>query len=130
MSYWREIRKNYYNEEENYISIDGWQTADDNEAGQVIAQVYPEHVAWHDNGSRLDKEVLAAIHEAQRELSETDYFRKVVDWLDTHPSVSVQVHADVLKRCCDWLVDGGMRNSDYLKSQYFYLKNLERKLEK
>lgn len=57
------------------ITIDGWKTGNDDEEGHVIAQVLMSAhgdtiVAWHDNGARMDEEVLSAIKEAKKQLNE------------------------------------------------------------
>lgn len=75
-----EVRNDYtFEEPENGIktgiTIDAWETGDDNEGGQVVAVVIlTEHndiaVVWNDNGARLDKEVNIAIQEAKKRLQE------------------------------------------------------------
>lgn len=55
------------------ICIDGWKTGNDDETGEVIAQVLMSKsgdiiTAWHNNGARLNKPVLNAIEEAKQAL--------------------------------------------------------------
>lgn len=55
------------------VSIDGWKTDDDDESGEVIANVLLTTegkliVDWHNNGARMNEEVLEAIKEAAAEL--------------------------------------------------------------
>lgn len=55
------------------ITIDAWKSNDDNESGEVLAAVIMSvHgdiiVDFHDNGCRMDKQVLEHIEEAQKEL--------------------------------------------------------------
>lgn len=57
------------------ITIDAWKSADSDENGEVIATVIVTPagdiaVVWHDNGARMDEEVLTAIKEAKETLSE------------------------------------------------------------
>jgi len=40
MSKWKEIRNDYFDEDEQCVYIDAWLTDDDNEEGKVIAKVY------------------------------------------------------------------------------------------
>lgn len=122
-----EFRNDYYNEEENFIAIDGWKTADDNEEGSTVAFVYPEHVVYVDNGVRLNEEVSSLIVEAQERLAEYDYYSQIVGNInvlqDKHPTLCF----DVLKRASDWIASGGTRNSNYIKTQ---LAVLNRAIEK
>jgi len=55
------------------VTLDGWLTAQDDESGTVIANVIlTKHgdvvVDFHDNGARLDTQVLACINEAKARL--------------------------------------------------------------
>ena len=55
------------------VSIDGWKTDDDNEPGEVVAQVLMTRkgdivTAWIDNGARLTRSVLEAIEAAKQDL--------------------------------------------------------------
>lgn len=57
------------------VTIDGWQTAQDDEDGSVIANVIlTKHgdiaVDFHDNGTRMDAQVLTYISEAKAQLKE------------------------------------------------------------
>jgi hypothetical protein len=40
MSNFKEVRSNYYNEEEKATYIDAWKTANDNEEGKVVVKVF------------------------------------------------------------------------------------------
>lgn len=76
-----EVRNDYdFEEKENGIkagiTIDAWETEDDNEEGRVVATVIlTEHndiaVVWHDNGARADKMCLNAIEDAKNRLRES-----------------------------------------------------------
>lgn len=57
------------------ITIDAWETANDTEQGTVVANVLLSQrgdiiVDFHDNGSRLNEQVLEHIRTAQRELEQ------------------------------------------------------------
>ena len=39
MSKWREIRCDFFNEEEEKYYVDAWKTGNDNEEGKVIAKI-------------------------------------------------------------------------------------------
>ena len=72
------------------ITIDGWQTDDDDEQGCVIATVLmSKHrdllVTWHDNSVRMDKTVNDVIQDAKR---------KLINLWDEHDS---KTHSDTEK---------------------------------
>jgi hypothetical protein len=77
-----EVRSDYdFEEKENGIkagiTIDAWETEDDNEEGRVVATVIlTEHndiaVVWHDNGARTDKMCLDEIEDAKKRLSKSE----------------------------------------------------------
>lgn len=55
------------------VSIDAWETGDDDEEGRVVANVLLSRhgdiiVDFHDNGARMDQQVLEHIAEAKAEL--------------------------------------------------------------
>lgn len=57
------------------VSIDGWETGDDDEQGAVLANVILTiHgdiiVDFHDNGVRMNKQVLESIEEAKKKLQD------------------------------------------------------------
>lgn len=63
------------------VTIDGWETGDDDEQGTVIAEVImtvrgDTVIAWHNNGARLYEPVLHAIDEAKKALKDV--------WAKTH----------------------------------------------
>lgn len=76
-----EVRNDYdFEEKENGIkagiTIDAWETEDDNEEGRVVATVIlTEHndiaVVWHDNGARADKMCIDAIEDAKNRLNKS-----------------------------------------------------------
>lgn len=57
------------------VTIDGWETGDDDEQGAVIAEVIMTVrgdivIAWHNNGARMNEPVLNAIEEAKKNLKD------------------------------------------------------------
>lgn len=74
-----EVRNDYiFSEEGNGIklgvTIDAWETDDDNEEGEVVATVIlTTHndiaVVWHNNAARLDPECIQSIEEAKKILA-------------------------------------------------------------
>lgn len=57
MSRYKEIRNDFYDEEEKKYFIDAWRTGNDNEEGKVIAKVDPvtKEVEYLDEKARTDK---------------------------------------------------------------------------
>lgn len=64
------------------VSIDAWETDDDDEEGQVLAAVIMTkhgdlYVEYHDNGCRMNEQVLEAIDASKTQLREL--------WAERHP---------------------------------------------
>ncbi len=53
---WREIRRNFYNEEEGKVYIDAWETDRDGEEGKVIAKidVKTKNIEYLNQGAMTD----------------------------------------------------------------------------
>lgn len=116
-----ELRRDYHNEEENYITIDGWKTDDDNEEGEIVAFVYPERVVYVDNGARLNEEVNELIKEAQEELRECDYYSQIINKITDLSYLPTILRYNVLKKASSFIASGGARNDEYLKNLLSYL---------
>ena len=65
MSKWREIRCDFFNEEEEKYYVDAWKTGNDNEEGKVIAKIDLANgtVEYLDEDARTDEDAQAVINE-------------------------------------------------------------------
>lgn len=61
----KELRNNYYNEEKEYYSIDGWRTMNDNEEGKVLAKVYKDRVEYTRPNYEFLPEVIEIVEETK-----------------------------------------------------------------
>lgn len=69
MSKWREIRCDFFNEEEEKYYVDAWRTDDDNEEGTVIAKLdlADGTVEYLDEDAKTDEYAQAVIKEMLEE---------------------------------------------------------------
>ena len=65
MSKWREIRCDFFNEEEERYYVDAWKTGNDNEEGKVIAKIDLANgtVEYLDEDARTDEDAQVVINE-------------------------------------------------------------------
>ena len=65
MSKWREIRCDFFNEEEEKYYVDAWKTGNDNEEGKVIAKIDLANgtVEYLDEDARTDEDAQVVINE-------------------------------------------------------------------
>ena len=65
MSKWREIRCDFFNEEEEKYYVDAWKTGNDNEEGKVIAKIDLANgtVEYLDEDARTDEDAQIVINE-------------------------------------------------------------------
>ena len=72
---WKEIRNNFFDEEERCISIDGWKTKNNNEEGKVIAKVYVDtkKIEYIDETAKLDKYAQEIIEETRSIIDAGEY---------------------------------------------------------
>lgn len=68
----RELRNDYYNEEEGFYSIDGWRTMNDNEEGIVVAQVYKDRVEYRRPNYAFLPEVIEIVEETKKFFNENE----------------------------------------------------------
>lgn len=61
----RELKNNYYNEEKEYYSIDGWRTMNQDEEGIVVAKVYKDKVEYTRPNYELIPEVSKIVEETK-----------------------------------------------------------------
>ena len=64
MSKWKEIRNDYFDEDQKCVNIDAWLTDDDDEEGKVIAKVYVDGeigTIYFDEDAKLDLEAQESI---------------------------------------------------------------------
>ena len=71
MSKWREIRCDFFNEEEERYYVDAWKTGNDNEEGNVIAKIDLANgtVEYLDEDARTDEDAQVVINEFLDEYS-------------------------------------------------------------
>ena len=65
MSKWREIRCDFFNEEEEEYYVDAWKTGNDNEEGKVIAKIDLANgtVEYLDEDAKTDEDAQVVINE-------------------------------------------------------------------
>lgn len=91
------------------VSIDGWETGNDDEQGAVLANVILTiHgdiiVDFHDNGVRMNKQVLEAIEEAKKKLQEI--------WEGHKSKTTVYISADQIESAKSILADNGIESDE------------------
>lgn len=73
MCKWKEIRNDYFDEEDNIICIDGWITSSDNEEGWVLAKVNcdTKEVVYFDEDAKTDSYAQEVIQETIKQIEES-----------------------------------------------------------
>lgn len=75
MSKWAEIRNDFYDDEEQKVYIDAWETDDDNEEGTVIAKVdyKTKEVEYLDEKAKTDSYAQEIIKETFDDIDKNCY---------------------------------------------------------
>ena len=95
-SIWSEIRCNFYNDEEHVWVVDAWLTEDDNEPGDVIAEINDSGIVTYlDKNAKTDPYAQEIIAEKIKSIKENaaleDCVKNLIDEIDKRLSNAYKV---------------------------------------